>query len=507
MSQPTLAPSLAALAVLAASACGDGVLGSVALKSSTGREPDATAAPAAHDSADDRAPDVVVRDDGSMPVADAMPPEEPDSGQPEPRTAPPESAWPRMGYDLESTFFNSAETKLTKDNAAQLRVLWRATMQGNVYAAPLQVGDRVYATDQKGIVAFDAASGNELWSQPVGSASTPSVTEDALYLNSAASGIVALRTRDGKQLWSRWPDTQSTDGLSSAIVVGDVVFVGAANGGIELLDQPFRGYVAALNRHTGAVVWITYTVDAPARGAGVWSSPSIDLLGRRVFAATSNNYGPPASNTSDAFIAFELKTGRISWINQRVQNDIWDVSHSSAPDADFGANPVLYEAEVYGQRTPLLAAGSKAGTAHAVRRDSGELVWTRQLCAAQQNGSDGIYLNSSWSGKHVLMACNADSAATLFALDGGTGDIVWMRKLPARVWSRISSANGVGFVGVGQTLDVFDLDSGAQIASYPSPGGTIASTISIANGRVAFGDGLSWSDGAAGNHVTVLGVP
>jgi hypothetical protein len=35
----------------------------------------------------------------------------------------------------------------------------------------------------------------------------------------------------------------------------------------------------------------------------------------------------------------------------------------------------------------------------------------------------------------------------------------------------------------------------------------VASTVSIANGRVAFGEGLMWSGGMGGSTLTVLGVP
>jgi outer membrane protein assembly factor BamB len=177
------------------------------------------------------------------------------------------------------------------------------------------------------------------------------------------------------------------------------------------------------------------------------------------------------------------------------------------PDYDFGANPVLYETMVGGTPTKLVSAGAKSGAAHAIRRDDGMLAWTRDLCGpGSADGSRGIFVNSTWSGKNMLFACNTTSGATLYGLDGATGEVAWMRTLPGKVWGRMSAANGVGFVGAGSTLEVFDVDTGAMIKSFQSKGGTVAGTISIANGRVAFGEGLSWSSGVRGSTLTVLTV-
>ena len=44
-------------------------------------------------------------------------------------------------------------------------------------------------------------------------------------------------------------------------------------------------------------------------GAGVWSSPTVDLKRRAVYVATGNGYTQPAADASDAVIAFDLDTG------------------------------------------------------------------------------------------------------------------------------------------------------------------------------------------------------
>ena len=74
-----------------------------------------------------------------------------------------------MGYDPASTYFNKAETKITKANAASLKEIWTADLGGTVYSAPLQVGDtiwyfdtnrRVYPPPEPGRIW---ASGGPIW--------------------------------------------------------------------------------------------------------------------------------------------------------------------------------------------------------------------------------------------------------------------------------------------------------------------------------------------------------
>ena len=93
-------------------------------------------------------------------------------------------------------------------------------------------------------------------------------------------------------------------------------------------------------------------------------------------------------------------------------------------------------------------------------------------------------------------------------IDASTGDILWMRALKGSVFGRMAFANGVGFVGTGAAVEAFDVDTGVLIKSFPSKGGTVASTITISHGRVAFGEGISWLPAGlvAGSTLTVLGI-
>ena len=51
-------------------------------------------------------------------------------------------------------------------------------------------------------------------------------------------------------------------------------------------------------------------------GAGVWSTPTVDAARGVLYVTTGDNYSEPATATSDAIMALDLKTGRILWSQQ-----------------------------------------------------------------------------------------------------------------------------------------------------------------------------------------------
>jgi len=414
--------------------------------------------------------------------------------------------WTMMGYDPGSTYFNSAETTLSKDNVAQLDVLWTADLGGNVNGGGLQIGDKIFASGPGAVKAFQAADGKELWSARGGGTCTLGYSKGTLYIHDNNGNINALSAEDGSMLWSKKADPSGADGNSSVIPVGDMLLFGASDGNQELGGGgTFRGYMAMLDAKTGDNKWTTFTVPEASRGASFWSSPSASMADGLVYGGSGNNYTAPATNTSDAIIAFDWNTGEIKWQHQARTGDSFPLG--GGPDADFGSNPVLYEAMVGGTPTKMVADGTKYGNVVALDRLTGDLIWSRDICqAGSADGSRGLFTNFSYSGKSVMAACNQGGPATLFAMDPATGDIQWMQPLPGQVWGRMAFANGVGFVGTGTAVMAFDVDTGNMLKTFQGMGGTIASTITISRGRVVFGEGLSWSGGSFGTMLTVLGL-
>ena len=97
----------------------------------------------------------------------------------------------------------------------------------------------------------------------------------------------------------------------------------------------FRGALIAYDAVSGKRLWKSYTIPeqpvalkktskgtqlwGPA-GAGVWSSPAIDVKNRVAYVATGNGYTEPAAKGSDAVIAFDPHRKRL-WTSQVMAND------------------------------------------------------------------------------------------------------------------------------------------------------------------------------------------
>jgi len=132
----------------------------------------------------------------------------------------------------------------------------------------------------------------------------------------------------------------------------------------------FPGVVTALNKD-GRLGWQKFMVQGDERGATVWSTVAVDETLGIVYAATGNNHGPPATTTSDAFLAIPLKDGGdYRWTKQIFENDTWSLGNPNNPDNDFGANPIVFD---FGGKK-LVAGGNKGGDFWVLDRGTGETL-------------------------------------------------------------------------------------------------------------------------------------
>jgi hypothetical protein len=105
-------------------------------------------------------------------------------------------------------------------------------------------------------------------------------------------------------------------------------------------------------------------------GAGVWSSPTVDTKRRRIYVTTGNSHSDPTATTSDAFVAFDLDTGRLVWSQQMTAHDAYTLAcdlpesmrancpSDNGPDFDFASSAMLVNLP-RGRRA--LIAGQKSG--------------------------------------------------------------------------------------------------------------------------------------------------
>ena len=142
--------------------------------------------------------------------------------------------------------------------------LWTADIGAPGHASPAVVGAVVYVGSDNGkIFAFNAATGNEIWSKQTNSTptssntmhSSPAVVNNVVYIGNENGNVSALNATNGAFIWNK-----TTGGYiqSSPAVVGNVVYIGSSDGNIY-----------ALNAATGADIW------SFATGDGIISSPAV----------------------------------------------------------------------------------------------------------------------------------------------------------------------------------------------------------------------------------------
>ena len=219
----------------------------------------------------------------------------------------------------------------------------------------------------------------------------------------------------------------------------------------------FRGSVLAIDAATGRIVWQSYTIPEQARqvgktkpgtaimgpsGAPIWAALSIDTKRRLIYAATGNNYSPPAEGHSDAIIAFDLATGAMRWTYQTYKDDIWNVAcmvngencpEDNGPDYDIGAGSLLVTTK---SGKDVLLVGRKDGTALALDPDRpSEPLWSRKIGRGSIQGGVLWGMTGDPGRVYVPISDMADSGDSkvytepakggLYALDALTGESLW----------------------------------------------------------------------------------
>jgi polyvinyl alcohol dehydrogenase (cytochrome) len=351
--------------------------------------------------------------------------------------------WPLASYDLGATGFNAHESRIGRHNIDELAVEWVFDQASAgvpvrpIHATP--VVDRsgnVYAGDFGGTFFAISEQGKLLWSCAADAPTTEVAAllspelgppTSAPFLGGAAIAphkpylvvgdangrIYARHLRTGAELWTaRGLDANPLGGVAgnSITIVRDTVLVGLGSlenyalvlsaGGLRVDCCQHRGGLVALDLNTGAERWRTDFVDAaqalPASalpfvlgpsGADVWSQPSYDPDTDIVYVSTGQNLSPTAeghsTDTSDAIIALDFRTGAILWAHQFTQDDVWAVGTPNPNpatgqflDMDLGDAPKVYRLR---NGRKVVGAGQKDGRYHVLDARTGHLVRTSEV--------------------------------------------------------------------------------------------------------------------------------
>ena len=507
--------------------------------------------------------------------------------------APVELSWSGWSPTAANSRFQAADRAgLTAADVPKLTLKWAFGFAGDVtaFAAPTMFSRTVFVGSAGGSVyAIDAGTGCLHWihqaNAPVRSAMAVDVegTRVRLVFSDQNGWVHAVDGHTGKQLWKVRPEEHEATRLTASPVLHNgVVFIPAASWEETRSIDPkypcctFRGSITALRVRDGSVAWKTYLVDPPKQtgktsagtptfgpsGAGVWSAPTVDARRGLLYITTGDNYSHPATATSDAVMALDLKSGRIVWSQQVTPNDVYNSScgsrspncpENSGPDYDFGSSAILVRTGTSPSTPPgreLLVAGQKSGVVYALDPDNkGRIVWQTRVGRGSTNG--GVQWGMASDGRKIYAAVSdvvrppggVGGAATvgnatldpragggLTALDIATGEKVWFAPpapcdpprpgcSPAQpgaltaIEGAVFSGSMDGHIRAFSTADghvVWDYDT---VKSYPTVNGVAASGGSldgagpvIAGGIVIVNSGYPRFGGTPGNVLLAFGV-
>jgi PQQ-dependent dehydrogenase (methanol/ethanol family) len=311
----------------------------------------------------------------------------------------------------------AALDQINRANVAGLRLAWSYELDTNrgQEATPLVVDGVMYAsTAWSKVVALNAATGKLLWQFD------PKVPPEKafdgccdvvnrgvafydgkLYVGTLDGRLIALDAGTGRQLWSQQttdPSQPYTITGAPRIVRGKVVI---GNGGAEF---GVRGYVTAYDAATGAQVWRFYTVPGdPAKGpdgaasdevlkakaagtwfgeywkAGgggtVWDSIVYDPELNQLYIGTGNgspwNHRIRSQGKGDnlflsSIVALDPDSGKYLWHYQETPGESWDFTATQ--------QMILADLEIGGAPRKVLMQAPKNGFFYVLDRRTGKLL-------------------------------------------------------------------------------------------------------------------------------------
>jgi polyvinyl alcohol dehydrogenase (cytochrome) len=379
-----------------------------------------------------------------------------------------------FGIDADQTrSLSASEAGLSKAQLASLEVAWSIAFpgQGGGTGASVLSDGTIYVTGGQKLLAIDAKSGCVKWSYAANSRNTPAIGEIAgkkVVALSAGRDIHVVDAATGALVWKA--SGQPVDGSGGQIRGGvifakDKIIVPLSASGVASGMNPRteccagHGSVVALNAADGTHAWEYHTMPEPTyngqvnslgvkqkgpSGAPIWSVPVYDAKRNNILVTTGENTSHPGTDTSDAVIAINADTGKVSWQFQAMAADVWNMACDVATgnngpncpvlfggdgrDYDFGAGAIV--ASVNGK--DVILAGQKSGHAWALDANTGKVLWSHRIGEGTALG--GVHWGITADAGKVYIPINDPiissdprfvTKAGVYAFDIATGRPAW----------------------------------------------------------------------------------
>jgi outer membrane protein assembly factor BamB len=181
-------------------------------------------------------------------------------------------ASPAVDSSRNRVYFTSYDHNLYALNTVNGGTSWTSDIGAPGHSSPAILGNVVYEGSDNGIVyAFNADSGNEIWSNETNSTpvaggvaihSSPAVVNGMVYIGNDDGNLYALNATDG--ITGNWYYTTGGPVKSSPAVVGGVVYFGSNDGKLYAIDA-ISGTDVTSFPYIGAV------------GSAIESSPAVGV--------------------------------------------------------------------------------------------------------------------------------------------------------------------------------------------------------------------------------------
>ncbi|MBP2146511.1 outer membrane protein assembly factor BamB [Methanofollis sp. W23] len=354
-----------------------------------------------------------------------------------------------------------------------------------------------------GLVCYDAATGEELWTNELGGAAVGSVSGTAvmdgkIYLGGTDGKLYCIDEETGATLWSSEKiDETGYFGLSSSPLVydGKVYTLSASDGVLHEFDLDgtetwsfttggaagyFVSPAAADRKVYCSNMTALFCIDPSTQGE-IWNTSVSDVLLSTPTAGENAIFCAGAINT----YAFDRETGDERWnvsLAGTSSSPAVDASHLyvgakdglhcldtitgaerwTFPSAQITVSPVVADGTVY------FATNEETGTVYAVNTTTGDEVWSYTLEAPGDNTFASFYASSPAVSEGVLYLGAENNHLYAFGEGSPHPEIIFdgTVSLTDATFTFIPSNNASASYEVNHTTDLGALGDAADLGEF-----------------------------------------